>query len=244
MYLSFKNLIANKDKYSYKEDLISTATIYNINQNNSKKVLQKQSVPQTNVSTPRLTPNLIDFSFHKKNGTIALNCNELNIFNERQKCETALLDMSKLTLTKLEGKDVTRNNLQSEDDGTAEHSFGAPDIKSIINYNSTHDYKILDKEKALKKFDLPKDYQKRLHELRIHNAELRNELAEKSRAKVKAEKLWTERARYKDQMKKILETKAKLAEKQKNELLKRQEENSSIKESIKGNLRNSNRTKQ
>lgn len=120
---------------------MSTATIYTINQGNTNKLLQKQSVPQTNVSTPRITPNLIDLPFHKKNGSIAPNPNEVD---GEPGCGTALFDMSKLTLARVgeDNKDVTRNNLQCEDDGTAEYSFGAPDIRSIINCNSIPLYKI------------------------------------------------------------------------------------------------------
>lgn len=88
----------------------------------------------------------------------------------------------------------------------------------------------------MKVLDLPKGYQRELHELRMRNAELRRELAEKMRAKAKAEALWSERVRYKDQVKKVLESKFKLSEKQRNELAKKQEENNDIKESIKGNI--------
>lgn len=93
----------------------------------------------------------------------------------------------------------------------------------------------LDKEKRLQELDLPKGYQKELHGLRMLNAELRKELAEKSRAKAKAEKLHTERVRYKEQMRRILESKEKFYEKQKGELAKRQEESDSLKVSVKGN---------
>eukprot|EP00826_Nyctotherus_ovalis_P006134 TRINITY_DN11421_c0_g3_i2.p1 TRINITY_DN11421_c0_g3~~TRINITY_DN11421_c0_g3_i2.p1 ORF type:complete len:143 (+),score=44.06 TRINITY_DN11421_c0_g3_i2:482-910(+) len=132
-------------------------------------------------------------------------------------------------------KNITRNNLKSEDDGTAEYSFGAPDIRSILNYNSTPRIRV-DKEKRLQELDLPKGYQKELHGLRMLNAELRKELAEKSRAKVKAEKLHTERVRYKKQMRRTLESKEKFYGKQKNELLKRQEESDGLKASVKGSL--------
>jgi len=66
----------------------------------------------------------------------------------------------------------------------------------------------------------PENYAKELHNLRLENAELRKELADRRREKGEAEKNWVNKSNYAEQLRKLMNSKSQCITKQEEELKK------------------------